>query len=59
MCAVFSRKRNISDLQFYATAKDIRKYLTRFVMNEKHIPKKYRYVFSIPMAWRKTSEDKK
>lgn len=46
---VLVRKRSVSDLEFYKNAVDIRSYLTRLVLNEKYVPKKYRFIFTIPM----------
>ena len=45
---VLARKRSVSVLEFYKNAQEIRSTLTRFVMNEKHVPKRYRFVFSMP-----------
>lgn len=50
MSNVLARNRSLSQLEFYNTATDLRAELTRFVMNEKNIPKKYRYVFAIPIT---------
>ena len=41
---VLARKRSVSVLEFYKNAQEIRSTLTRFVMNEKHVPKRYRTV---------------
>lgn len=50
MSNVLARKRSVSSLEFYRTARELRITITRLVMNEKHVPKKYRYVFAIPMV---------
>lgn len=50
MSNVLARNRSLSQLEFYNTATDLRAELTRFVMNEKNVPKKYRYVFAIPIT---------
>lgn len=48
MSSVLARNRTLSDLEFYKNLCDLRGTLTRFLMNEKNIPKKYRFVFAIP-----------
>ena len=49
MSNVLKRKRSISETEFLHQAQLIRTEVTRLVMNEKVIPKKYRYVYSIPI----------
>ena len=49
MSNVLKRKRSISETEFLNKAQLIRAEVTRLVMNEKVIPKKYRYVYSIPI----------
>jgi len=49
MSNVLRRNRAISEVEFLNKAKVIRNEIESFVMNEKVIPKKYRYVYSIPM----------
>ena len=46
------RNRSESHLEFYHTATIIRSDLTRFVMNEKIVPKRWRPVFTFPMIER-------
>ncbi len=48
--SVLKRFRSESALEFYNTAITIRAELTRFVMNEKIVPKRYRPVFTFPMT---------
>ena len=48
MSNVLSRKRSLSELEFWKNATDIRAVLTRYLMNEKHIPKRWRPVFTFP-----------
>jgi len=47
--SVLKNKRSESQLEFYHTATIIRAELTRFVMNEKIVPKRWRPVFAFPM----------
>ncbi|HBU12709.1 MAG TPA: hypothetical protein DEB31_08290 [Clostridiales bacterium] len=48
MSNVLMRKRSISGLEFWKNGADIRAHLTRFLMNEKNVPKRYTYVFTFP-----------
>lgn len=48
--SVLKNKRSKSQLEFYHTATVIRAELTRFVMNEKIVPKRWRPVFTFPMV---------
>jgi hypothetical protein len=48
--SVLKNKRSESQLEFYHTATLIRAELTRFVMNEKIVPKRWRPVFTFPMV---------
>ena len=50
--SVLKRNRSESHLEFYHTATIIRSDLTRFVMNEKIVPKRWRPVFTFPMIER-------
>ena len=50
--SVLKRYRSESQLEFYNTATRLRAELTRFVMNEKIVPKRYRPVFTFPMVSR-------
>ena len=47
--SVLKKQRSESQLEFYHTATLIRADLTRFVMNEKIVPKRWRPVFTFPM----------
>lgn len=42
MSNVLMRKRSISDLEFWKTGSEIRAALTRFLMNENNVPKRWR-----------------
>ena len=48
--SVLKSKRNQSQLEFYHTATVIRAEITRFVMNEKIVPKRWRPIFTFPMV---------
>lgn len=48
--SVLKRNRSESQLEFFNTATQIRVELTRFVMNEKIVPKRWRPVFTFPMV---------
>ncbi len=50
--SVLKRNRSESHLEFYHTATIIRSDLTRFVMNEKIVPKRWRPIFTFPMIER-------
>lgn len=47
--SVLKNQRSQSQLEFYHTATLIRNELTRFVMNDKVVPKRWRPVFTFPM----------
>lgn len=47
--SVLKNKRSESQLEFYHTATELRTELTRFVMNENNVPKRWRPVFTFPM----------
>lgn len=49
MSNVFRRFRKPTGLEFWDNAVEISKMLTRFVMNEKNVPKRYTYVFAHPL----------
>lgn len=49
MSNVLRRNRATSVVEYINNANNIRSEVTRLVMNEKVIPKRYRYVYSIPM----------
>ena len=46
--SVLKRNRSESQLEFYNTATEIRATLTKFVMSEKNIPKRWRPIFTFP-----------
>lgn len=48
MSTVLSRKRSLSELEFWKNATDIRATFARYLMNEKHVPKRWRPVFTFP-----------
>ena len=39
--SVLARKRNLSDLEFWKNANEIRAVFTRYLMSESHIPKRW------------------
>lgn len=49
MSNVLRRNRATSEVEFIHNAMRIRKEITSMVMNEKVFPKRYRFVYSIPM----------
>lgn len=49
MSSVFRRYHKPTGLEFWDNAVEIEIFLTRFLMNEKNVPKKYRYVYAIPI----------
>lgn len=49
MSNVFRRFHEKTGLEFWDNAVEIEKILTRFLMNEKNVPKRYRYVYTIPI----------
>ena len=48
MSTVLSRLRGLSELEFWKNGREIRTALTRYLMNEKKVPKRWRFVFTIP-----------
>jgi len=46
MSSVLARKRKQSELEFYKNATEIRAIFTRYLMNEKKVPKRWRPVFT-------------
>ena len=48
MSNVLKRNRAVSDAGYLHNAEKIRNEVTRLMMNEKVVPKRYRYVYSIP-----------
>lgn len=49
MSNVFRRNHEPTGLEFWDNAQEIEIALTRFLMNEHNVPKKYRYVYAIPI----------
>lgn len=49
MSNVLRRNRATSEVEFIHNATRIRREVTSMVMNEKVFPKRYRFVYSIPM----------
>jgi hypothetical protein len=48
MSNVLLRMRSVSELEFWKNGAEIRAALTRYLMSEKHVPKRWRFVFTIP-----------
>jgi hypothetical protein len=48
MSSVLARKRNLSELEFWKNATEIRAVFTRYLMSENHVPKRWRPVFTFP-----------
>jgi hypothetical protein len=48
MSNVLSRKRTLSELEFWRNGTDIRATFTRYLMTEKYVPKRWRPVFTFP-----------
>ncbi len=42
------RMRSVSELEFWKTGAEIRAALARYLMNDNHVPKRWRYIFAIP-----------
>ena len=49
MSNVLRRNRSVSEIEYFHNAVKIRNEVTRLAMNEKVFPKRYRYVYSIPI----------
>ncbi|MCC8068706.1 MAG: hypothetical protein LIO71_02945 [Ruminococcus sp.] len=49
MSNVLKRNRAVSNSEYITKARVIREEITSLVMNEKIVPKRYRYAYSIPM----------
>ena len=47
--SVLKSRRERSEMQFFQTAVDIQNELIQFCMEEKNVPKKYRFVYTIPI----------
>ena len=48
MSNVLSRHRNLSELEFYKVGTEIRAEFTRYLMNDKKVPKRWKPVFTFP-----------
>lgn len=48
MSNVLSRKRSLSELEFWKNGTEVRAAFTRYLMAEGHIPKRWRPVFTFP-----------
>lgn len=48
MSNVLQRFRTKSPLQYFVSMNELKVKLTKFVMNEKYVPKRYRFVVAIP-----------
>jgi hypothetical protein len=48
MSNVLKRKRGLSELEFWKNATEIRANFTRYLMNEKKVPKRWKFVFTMP-----------
>lgn len=49
MSSVFKRKRRNTEIQFLATAWELQVELTKFLMNDKNLPKKWRLIIAQPL----------
>ena len=49
MSNVYARNRKETSMQFFINALDLQEELTKFVMREKVLPKKWRYAIGYPM----------
>lgn len=49
MSGVYKSEQSPTGIEFEDTAREIHKELIRLLMNEKLVPKKYRYVYTIPI----------
>lgn len=47
--SVLKSRREQSEMQFFQTAVDVQNELIKFCMEEKNVPKKYRFVYAIPI----------
>ena len=48
MSNVLLRMRSLSELEFWKNGAEIRADLTRYLMSEKNVPKRYTFVFTLP-----------
>lgn len=49
MSSVLKRNRGISEMEFYRTALELRHTLTKALMNENIVPKRWRPIFTFPI----------
>ena len=47
--SVLKSRREQSEMQFFQPAVDVQNELIKFCMEEKNVPKKYRFVYAIPI----------
>ena len=48
MSNVLLRMRSVSELEFWRNGAEVRADLTRYLMSEKNVPKRYTFVFTLP-----------
>ena len=48
MSGVYQRKRSLSDYEFFNTAREIKRSVNKLMMNERYVPKRYRFTNAIP-----------
>jgi hypothetical protein len=55
MSSVLTNRRSISELEFFQNAIALRTELTKFILNDKNVPKSYRLYFALPMKSKLTA----
>jgi len=55
MSSVLKNRRSISELEFFQNAIALRTELTKFILNDKNVPKSYRLYFALPMKSKLTA----
>ena len=50
MSTVYARKRSLSEYEFYSNALALRNEVTRVAMNERMVPKRYRFIYAVPLV---------
>ena len=50
MSTVYARKRSLSEYEFYSNALALRNEVTRVAMNERMVPKRYRFTHAVPLV---------
>ena len=48
MSGVYARKRSVSDYEFFNTARAIKLAVNKLMLNEKYVPKRYRFTNAVP-----------